>query len=114
MEMKQEQELIRQRLDRELGELHFTHVEDVLERTHPYTWQARLRALWNKEIELPLFPLGVGIALILTVVMITQLEDDHRGANPTYLKHRQLIEAGGNTYWKDDYEKAVNEGEGNP
>lgn len=106
MAMKREQEFIKKRLDEELGTLHFTKESEVLRRTHPHSWQERLKAFWNKEIEVPLFPLGMSMAVILTVVAVTQLQSamDKGDSNE---EQRQLIEAGGNTYWKDDYEKAV-------
>ncbi|BBI31658.1 hypothetical protein [Cohnella abietis] len=113
--MKPEQELIKRQLEEELELLRFSRGREVLERTHPRSWRSRLKAFWNKEIELPVIPLGVGIALIATIVMIAQLDkDEHRGADAIYLQKRQLIEIGGNTYWKDDYEKAVSEDESNP
>jgi hypothetical protein len=108
MEMKRdtEREFIKKRLDEELSALYFTRDDEVLRRAHPRSWKERLAALWNKEIEVPLFPLGVSMAVILTVVTLTQLES-FMDADGTLEEQRQLIEAGGNTYWKDDYEKAV-------
>ncbi|QMV43096.1 hypothetical protein [Cohnella cholangitidis] len=108
MEMKRdmEREFIKNRLDEELSALHFTKENEVLRRTHPRSWKERLTALWNKEIEVPLFPLGASMAVILTVITLTQLQS-FMDADGSLEEQRQLIEAGGNTYWKDDYEKAV-------
>ncbi|WP_256758917.1 hypothetical protein [Cohnella sp. WQ 127256] len=112
--MKLEQEFIKEQLDEELGEMRFSKGVEVLERTHPRTWRTRWKALWNKELELPILPVGIGVAIILAVVMINQLGDAQEGidASITNQKQRQLIEAGGNTYWKDEFEKAVGSVEG--
>ncbi|WP_239616009.1 hypothetical protein [Cohnella mopanensis] len=110
---EQEREFIKNRLDEELGTVHFTREAEVLRRSHPRSWLERLKALWNKEIEVPLFPLGVSMAVIIAVVALTPLQNSMDTDN-SHEEQRQLIEAGGNTYWKDNYEKAVAMVESNP
>lgn len=108
--MKPEQEFIRKKLDEELEELRFLKGAEVLDRTHPRSWRAKLRAAWNYELELPLIPIGASLAVLLTILFVAQLQEDMgkgRSTEDMSRAGRQLVEAGGNTYWKDDYEKAV-------
>ncbi|MFB9275693.1 hypothetical protein [Cohnella cellulosilytica] len=93
------------RLREELDELRFGGQEDVLRRTHPRSWRDRLLALWNKELEVPVVPLGLSFAVLLAVVAASQLRGPDDGDDAS--TGRQLVEVGGNTYWKDDYERAV-------
>ncbi len=106
MNPEQERELFRRQLEEDLGELRFARTTEVLKRTHPRTWHARLDSLWNKEIELPLFPLGMSLALLVTIATVAQWKNSDTDEDASG-EQRQLIQAGGNTYWKDDYEKAV-------
>jgi len=106
--MDRELESIRNKLDEEMGELRFSRAEDVLRRTHPRSWRDRLLAFWNKELEVPVLPVGLSLAVILAVVAADRLKGTGHGQEPgAAASERQLIEAGGNTYWKDDYERAV-------
>ena len=108
--MKPEQAFIREKLEEELGELRFDKCAEVLERTHPRSLSAKLRALWNYELELPLIPAGAGIAVLLAILFVAPLQEDMGQVESSgYLPSagRQLVEEGGNTYWKDDYDKAV-------
>ncbi len=110
MRPEQEQEFIRKKLEEELEELRFLKGAEVLNRTHPRSWRAKLRALWNYELELPLIPIGASFAVLLAILFVTPLKEDMGKGEPTEDRPhsgRQLVEAGGNTYWKDDYEKAV-------
>lgn len=105
--MSRDNKSAKTRLDKELGELHFMKQEEVLKQAFPATRSERLRALWNKEIELPVVP-GAAAALLLFVWLGVQRsppvsEPEH----PAPASVRQLVEAGGNTYWKDELEKAV-------
>lgn len=104
-----EREAIKQQLEEELQPIHFEGHERVLKMTHPPTLGARLFALWNKEIEIPVKPFGAVGAIILVVSLtLHQLEVKHHPQqNVQQHKNRELIEAGGNTYWKDIYEQAV-------
>ncbi len=96
---------VKQQLDEELMDIHFTRTAQVLAHTHPATRWERINALWNKEIELPLVPLGLASVLLFTwaAIQAVQTLDDGNA----HLQERQLIEAGGNMYWKDDLEKVV-------
>jgi hypothetical protein len=88
----------------ELG-LQFDKTALVLERTHPKTLKARIAAFWNKEIaDVPVVPLGAAAAILLTLSAVHINKQDPQKDG---FQKRQLVEAGGNTYWKDEYEKAV-------
>lgn len=110
--MSSEQEHIKHHLDEELSCLSFSGQERVLQQTHPAAPLARLRALWNKELEIPLKPLGALSALLVAGALILcyppQSGTPDQQAHPQPAQgQRELIEAGGNTYWKDIYEQAV-------
>lgn len=102
-------EAIKQQLDEELQPIHFEGHERVLKMTHPPTFGARLLAFWNKEIEIPVKPIGAIGAIILVVSLsLHQPEVKHQPQqNVQQHPNRELIEAGGNTYWKDIYDQAV-------
>ncbi|KAA1183511.1 hypothetical protein [Paenibacillus sp. B2(2019)] len=104
-----ERETIKQQLDEELQLIHFKGHERVLKMTHPPTFGARLIAFWNKEIEIPAKPIGAIGAIILVVSLtLHQPEVKHpTQQNVQQQQTRELIEAGGNTYWKDIYDQAV-------
>lgn len=104
-----ERDAIKQQLDEELQPIHFEGHERVLKMTHPPTFRARLFALWNKEIEIPVKPIGAIVAIILVVSLsLHQPEVKHQPQQSVQQQpNRELIEAGGNTYWKDIYEQAV-------
>ncbi|UVI29592.1 hypothetical protein [Paenibacillus spongiae] len=97
---------IKSRLDEELAEIKFTGHARVRNRTHPRTWRDKASAFWNKELELPLLPIGAAAALLLFWAASLQ-PDDSSTEGEIQLAGRELIEAGGNTYWKDVYEEAV-------
>ncbi|WP_019913044.1 hypothetical protein [Paenibacillus sp. HW567] len=107
--MNSEREQIKQRLDEELCPLTFSGRERVLRQTHPRTLIARLRALWNMELVIPLRPLGACAAILMAGAVI--LYAPHSGIRELLTSpqpdKRELIEAGGNTYRKDLYEQAV-------
>lgn len=110
MKPEQEQEFIRRRLNEELEELRFLKGAEVLDRTHPRSLPAKLRALWNYELELPLVPIGAGLAVLIAILFVAELTENANKGESTGNRprtERQLVEAGGNTYWQDDYEKAV-------
>jgi len=98
-------EQVKARLAEELGELHFMSHAQVLERTHPRTWPERLRALWNKELEIPVAPGGALVAMALLVFGWYQ-SDAPKPHNALWSK-RQLVESGGSTYWKDQLDKVA-------
>ncbi|WP_313640268.1 hypothetical protein [Paenibacillus sp.] len=104
-----EREAIKQQLDEELQTIHFKGYERVLKMTHPPTFGARLFALWNKEIEIPVKPIGAIGAIILVISLTLHQPEVKHQPQQSVQQHanRELIEAGGNTYWKDIYEQAV-------
>ncbi|TNJ54506.1 hypothetical protein FE784_39900 [Paenibacillus hemerocallicola] len=103
--MDNDKEPVKARLDEELRDLRFQGAANVLARTHPRTWAERIRAIWNKEIEIPVVPSGAAVAVLLLMLAIQQTANpDPEQAAP---RNRQLVEAGGNTYWKDEFERAV-------
>jgi len=104
--MAQNQKELKEQLEVELKELRFTGQDSVLRRTHPQTWRDRLLILWNKELELPLLPLGMTAALLLTLVAVGRM-DARDGNTMAVQDRRELVEVAGNIYWKEDYEKAV-------
>lgn len=106
MEMKSERESIKRQLDDELDELRFTRHEKVIARTHPRTWQARIHSLWNKDIELPLLPVGLAVVFLFSIIGVERLQMTN-SEMPVSHERRQLIKLGGNTYWTDEYERAV-------
>lgn len=101
-----ERESMNKRLREELEELRFGGQEDVVRRTHPRSWRDRLLELWNKELELPVVPLGLSFVILLAVATASQLRSSDDGSEAVD-NRRELVEVGGNTYWKDDYERAV-------
>jgi hypothetical protein len=105
--MNQEQKLITQQLNRELSELQFNRQSEVIKRTHPTTWKQRINAFWNKEIELPLLPIGTAIAVVIAVFIIIQEQSAPHVETPLVAKQRVLVEEGGNTYSEDVYKRAV-------
>ncbi|WP_150265541.1 hypothetical protein [Paenibacillus tepidiphilus] len=108
--MDNERERIRQQLEEELEPLTFSGAERVLRQTHPASRSGRLHAWWNKELEIPLRPLGAGAAIVLLGIVLVLAprgesgKEQEAGSPPGV---RELIVAGGNTYWKDIYEQAV-------
>lgn len=109
--MSSEQEEIKHRLDEELSHLSFGGQAQVLKQTHPQAPLARLRALWNKELDIPLRPLGALSALFIAGALIcfypqSGTREQQASTQPVQAQ-RELIVAGGNTYWKDIYEQAV-------
>ncbi|MFC5404941.1 hypothetical protein [Cohnella soli] len=108
-----EQTHISQRLDEELNIVKFTRAEETIRRTHPRTRRDRLHAWWNKELRVPLLPIGVGFVVAMTLFVGIRLKEiSIRGEVPLY-ERRELVQAGGNMYWKDEYEKAVAFRDGN-
>lgn len=107
--MNTERDTVKKRLDEELKNLQFTGHDRVIKQTHPPTFGARLLALWNKEIEIPVKPIGaIGAIILIVSLTLHQPEIKQRPQQNTPQRvNRELIEAGGNTYWKDIYEQAV-------
>jgi hypothetical protein len=97
---------IRAKLDEELKDIHFTLQEEVIKQAFPLGWRGRLKALWNKELRIPLAPVGLAVAgLAAVMIMWTDSPPSPGAALPP--ANRELIQAAGSIYWKHDYEKAV-------
>lgn len=109
--MSTQHEEITRRLEDELHPLLFSGHEKVLRQTHPRAFWGRLSALWNKELEVPLKPLGAMAAVIVAgaVILYSPQPQSRTGVHQATVQpeQRELIQAGGNTYWKDSYERAV-------
>lgn len=88
---------VRQALDKELQHESFQGHANVLSRTHPKTWKARLANAWNKEVRIPVVPLGAALFLIITAGTIIAVPGDE--------PKRELIERGGSYYWYDLFEE---------
>ncbi|MNI78433.1 hypothetical protein D3C73_1348070 [compost metagenome] len=69
-----------------------------------------MSAWWNKELVIPLGPAGAVAVVLATAVMLfyyPQAGTREQQQAVQIQERRELIEAGGNTYWKDIYEQAV-------
>ncbi|MEK8129114.1 hypothetical protein WMW72_14510 [Paenibacillus filicis] len=103
---------IRDRLDAELSGTRFTGQHKVLERTHPKGWRQKLSSWWNSELELPLVPVSLVFLVLFGAVEVNRLQSSSSGGKTTAQERRELIEVGGSTYWKDEFDKAVARSEG--
>lgn len=101
--MSREKEKMKEQLDKELQHIRFTKQQEVLKRTHPVHFKERLASLWNKEIEISLLPICTVMTFLFLSLGIWGFtnEKEHQPLQ------RELVEAGGNVYWKDQLEKAV-------
>ncbi|WP_404432446.1 hypothetical protein [Sutcliffiella horikoshii] len=100
-----EKQAVKEGLDHELKDFHFTGCEKVIQKTHPKSIVEKLSSFWNKEIELPVLPIVVAATLIFSTI---SLKDDLNSEVTTTQAEREIIQIAGYTYWKDDYERAVN------
>ena len=101
---------LKEQLDAELSGLRFSRQEEVVKRTHPATLRGRLRAFWNKELELPVLPLGTAFALLLTSTFLFHSVRDPK-SDPAMTsgepQQRELLKTGGSIYWKDEVERRL-------
>ena len=98
------------RLLAELEQVTFDGHAHVLERTRSSGWRTRLHRLWNAEIELPVVPAALTLIVMIAAAGMLTLGPPKAGEQSDSViapRHRDLIEAGGSIYWKDDYDKAV-------
>lgn len=111
--MENKRDLIRQKLEEELRELHFSLQEEVVDRAFPKSMRSRVKALWNKELRLPVLPAGIAAVSIVAVIAASAYASHSPSSADADLlagkngNTRQLIDAAGSTYWRLDYEKAV-------
>lgn len=105
MDMSQEKEKLKQKLDDELRHVKFTKQQDVLSQINHVTWKEKLSSFLNKEIEIPLMPFFAATTIVFLswgIWTFTNEKDHH-----PLISHQELVEAGGNIYWKDQLERAV-------
>ncbi|MGM0902217.1 MAG: hypothetical protein ACQEXB_14120 [Bacillota bacterium] len=103
--MNREKEIIKQKLDDELRYVKFTRQEDVRNRINPVTWKNKLSSFLNKEFEVPLMPIFTAVTLLFLSWGIWKFTNEN-DPQPL-LSQKELVEAGGNIYWKDQLERAV-------
>jgi hypothetical protein len=99
MNTREEQRKAKQILEEELTQYKFIAAGKVTARTHPKSFREKLDRLWNKEISIPLVPVGAALFLFLSAgsaFIISETAPDG---------HRELIEKGGNIYWSDLLER---------
>ncbi|WP_226680788.1 hypothetical protein [Sutcliffiella horikoshii] len=101
-----EKQAVKERLDHELKDFHFTGCEKVIQKTHAKSFTEKLSSFWNKEIEVPVVPIVVAAVLLFSTI---SLRDDLNGEVRTTQGEREIIQIAGYAYWKDDYERAVKE-----
>lgn len=110
--MNDDREEIRERLAEELAPLRFGGQDEVLRKARPAGWRNRISAFWNKELMLPLQPLALCVIVFVIAAAAWKL-NEAPGGSPSKQSgtvppaQRQLIEIGGNMYWKDLYDRAV-------
>lgn len=105
--MSMEPNTPKQKLDQELESLHFTYQTKVLKRTHPRSWSAQIRRLWNYEIEIPLVPAAGTLAIMALILLLHPWSTSTPHNQEQFTDRGPLVQAYGNTYWKKDYDKAV-------
>lgn len=94
---------VKKQLDEQLEEIKFTKQQEVIREIRRLTWKEKLASIWNKEIEIPLLPVG-GVCMLLFLTFGTKLFSSDIN-NPS--NERVIVEIGGNFYWKDEFERVV-------
>lgn len=107
MTMNEDQRRIQQKLDEELQNIVFTQSDSVLKKLQPKKPREHLKDFWNKEIDIPLFPVAVITVLLFSMIGMNDLNHSRVNVRKPEIT-TQLIDVGGNTYRKSDYEKVVN------
>lgn len=108
MTMDDDKKRLKNQLDRELATVRFTNHQQVLEKIgQPLTWRKRLHILWNKEIEVPVLPLGATLLAIFLFFSAKELVIQEKET-----EYKELVSIGTYIYWKDEVGKLVNEDEG--
>ena len=98
-----EQQRAKKILEEELTSLQFTKQQKVLSQTHPKTLKEKLVQLWNKEVTIPLIPLGAVVLLFLSFGSFAAISEiDMEGS-------RVIVEKGGSFYWQDLLEEGKSE-----
>ncbi|WP_368503640.1 hypothetical protein AB3N04_15870 [Alkalihalophilus sp. As8PL] len=97
-----EREEVKRCIDEQLEHIQFTKQKEVLKRTHPKTAREKWVAWMNQEMTVPVVPVTSVAALLLVINMMV-------GDSPT--QTNQLVEVGGNVYYKHVVEGRGLEGE---
>lgn len=97
---------MRERLEEEVADLRFTGHEAVMRRIQSPSRLDKLRAFWNREIEVPVVPASLLLAVLAGACF--QLRPPEASETKTdTAQQAELIEVEGNIYWKEDYERMV-------
>lgn len=108
--MRSEEQEMAEQLKQELEEIRFLGAEKVISRTFPKSSRERLSSLWNKEVEISAAAIGYfgAAAAVLLLGGLLWREAIVKPAVSVPLQmSNELLEAGGNYYWKDQYERMV-------
>ncbi|MBP2000650.1 hypothetical protein J2Z69_001681 [Paenibacillus shirakamiensis] len=96
--------------DEEQRLVHFTAYDKVLQHTHPQSRLGHIQKLLNRDIELSFIP-AISIFLLMALLVVIPWRQYSNQGQPQIqmitADRGALIEAGGNTYWQRDYERAV-------
>lgn len=99
--MPNDQKELNQKLNKELKQLTFTKADIVIKKTHPKDFQEKFQEWWNKEVSVPLFPVGVASIVIITASIVPPLFQAEVPIEMT----REIVQVGGNFYWSDLFER---------
>jgi hypothetical protein len=91
MKMNEREEL-KKCIDKQLEQIQFTRQKDVIKRTHPKTVKEKWVSWMNQEMTIPVVPV-TSVAALLLVISITMGDDSPK-------ETQQLVEVGGNVYYK--------------
>lgn len=95
---------MKKQLDTELQHLNFTKHQLVLDHIRTMTWKQKVKLVWNKEVEVPLLPIGAVFVACFLMIGLRNIAPIQN--NPTFENRDQLVEIEGYVYVKDDLEKA--------
>lgn len=101
-----QRKVIKQQLDDTLEHIHFTAQQDVLHRVRKKQWKEKFTDIWNKEIEIPLLPIGAA-CMLLFFSMYAGTSDKGTENNK-----KVQVEFGGYVYWEETLAKVGKQHEG--
>lgn len=99
-----EQKNVQKKLNEELSNFTFTGAEKVIKRTHPKSMSDKFKSWWNKEVTVPLAPVGIAILLLISATVAPSFLQN----NNIELPAREIIQVGGSFYWSDLFEEVRN------
>ena len=105
--MKKANRQLKNHLDKELTQIQFSGQLEVMNKINQITWKDKLHRLWNKEISIPLIPVGAVLALCIFWIGYKEIPQDERKNTNSGV----LISVAGSYYWKDDFERMMSENE---